>query len=99
MPDYFIAVLVLVIAILISSVLVSPKFKKWRKQKLAVRRHKLAEAGKIECEDKHCSDIATRLTPNGFFCEWHWEPMSKRKFLDGGYVIWSYKLSHAVRRS
>lgn len=101
MPHYFIdlLVLILIIALPLAGVLMSPRFKKWYTQKKADRKIKLAHSGKLKCEYSECNEIAIRVTPNGYFCEWHWEPMSIRKFLGGGHIIWSYKLSHAVRRS
>lgn len=101
MHDYLInlLVLILVVALPTLGVLKSPRFKKWYEQKKADRKRRLANVGLLKCEDKDCDDIATTVTPNGYFCDFHWEPMSKRKFLGGGYITWHYTLSHAVRRS
>lgn len=99
MPDYFITVLVLVLVILLVSVLVSPRFKKWVGKKKTGRKHERAHAGKIKCEDPDCDDIAVAFTPNGYFCDWHFEPMSKKELPGGGYVVWHHDLYHAIRRS
>lgn len=96
MPEVLIncLVLLLVVAITLFSIRSSPRYKRWADQKATDRRRKAAHAGKVKCEDPDCDDIATRFTPNGYFCEWHWEPMSKK-----GKVTWNHVLYHSIRRS
>lgn len=101
MPSYSVTVLVLslVIAILVSYVLASPRFKKWIEQKKANRLRLRAHSGKVLCEDGSCNSVATRITPNGYFCNDHWGENVKKKLKGGGSVAWDYPLNHTIRRS
>lgn len=74
---------------------VRSRFSLWRIKR---RRHRAAR-GLVLCTYQDCKDAATYVTPNGYYCDWHWEPMSKRRFAHGGYVTWAHKLDHAIRRN
>lgn len=65
---------------------------------------KLADKGKIKCRHpsyggdgtyKLCKNKAGWVTPNGYFCDDHWEINSRRKTADGsrGRVRWAHKLA------
>ena len=101
MPNSIINLLVLiaVVTITIVAYVISPRYKKHRAQKKADRIRKLAHAGKVTCEAPDCSDKATRYTPNGYFCEWDYEPMTKRMLPNGKFVTWNHQLYWAIRRS
>ena len=90
----------LVLAIMLGYILVSPKFSSFLGQKRTDRKRRRAHDGKLTCEETSypCSKIAVRLTPNGYFCEDHWEARSKRMLEGGGHVRWSHILYHSVRR-
>ena len=93
-------VLVAVVAIVISYILISPRGQNTWKQKLTDRKRQRAHEGKITCEsteDGQCTSIAVRETPNGYACEWHWEPMSVKVLPNGGKTIWNHTLNHAIR--
>ena len=93
-----ILVLILVVAIVAASIVASPRFRKWYDQKKTDRRRKQAHAGKVGCESPGCDKVATRYTPNGYFCEWDYEPMTKQDLGEGKFVTWSHTLQH-VRRA
>lgn len=100
MPDLSILLLVLVgVALLLLGLYATWPPLQWYQQMMTDRKRKRAHAGKVKCEDPDCDDIAIMLTPNGYFCDWHWEPMSKRVIEGGGYVTWNHNLYHAIRRS
>lgn len=87
--------------VLISAVgvCISPLFQRWLDQKLTDRKRKRAHAGKVTCEDhEECNSIATWITPNGYFCDWHHEPQMIRYRPDGAREEWAHVLNHAVRR-
>lgn len=90
--------LILAIALLFGGMIKSPKFQKWFKQKKTDRERKRAHAGKLKCQDKDCEAVAVMVTPSGYFCGWHWEPMSKKRLNGGGYVVWNQPLKHSIRR-
>ena len=92
-------VLIAVIALLLGSLLVSPQFRAYVAQNRADKKRAKAHEGRLRCDDKDCDFLATYLTPNGYFCDWHWEPMSKREIPGGGFVTWHHVLNHAVHRS
>lgn len=94
-----ILVLILVVGILTASIVVSPRFRKWYDQQTTDRRRKRAHAGKVMCESPDCGKTATRSTPNGYFCEWDYEPMTKQVVGDRSYVTWSHPLQYTMRRS
>lgn len=102
MPNTIITTLVLLAMVIImaASVIFSPKFLTWWDQKLTDRKRVRAHAGKVTCEDPEgCSDVASWRTPNGYFCNWHYEPQSVRRLPNGGKEIWCHVLYHAVRRA
>lgn len=92
-------VLAAVVILAIGIYLVLPSTKRRRDQKRTDRRRKLAHAGKVHCETPGCEDMATRYTPNGYFCEWDYEPMTKKMMPNGKFVTWNHQLYWAVRRS
>ena len=99
MPDYIVVLLVLAgVLVLLLGLFFTPPVQKWYQQELTDRKRKRAHAGKVQCEDPDCEDIAIMLTPNGYFCDWHWEPMTKRMVPGGGYVTWNHVLYHHIRR-
>ena len=102
-PSITILVLIAVVAIVIAYILMSPRFQKWWDQKMTDRKRKRAHEGKVKCESVEeglpCPDLAVRLTPNGYFCEWHWEPMSVRVRDNGAREEWSHVLYYSVRVS
>lgn len=91
-------VLLLVLGVPLLYFAASPKGRSWFKQWNADRERRRAHAGKLTCEDFDCSSIATMITPNGYFCEWHWEPNSQQRLPGGGYVTWNHRLRHTTRR-
>ncbi len=91
-----ILVLILVVGILAASIAVSPRFRKWYDQKKTDRQRKQAHAGKLLCESPGCGETATRTTPNGYFCEWDYEPMTQRDLGGGEFVTWSHRLHHTL---
>lgn len=92
-------VLVVAVALVVAAYLVSPHAKRQREQKKADRIRKLAHAGKVVCEAPDCEDMATRFTPNGYFCEWDYEPNIKQMLPNGKFVTWNHRLYWSIRRS
>lgn len=45
-----------------------------------------------------CKKIATRVTPNGYFCDDHWEENSRRYGYYAG-ISYGHKLNHVVKRT
>lgn len=101
MSDFFVdtMIITLVVALITLLLLYVPtlraKFKQWKTNQKRIRAH----AGKVKCEDENCSEVSVCLTPNGYFCSFHWEPMSKRMMPGGGYITWHHVLYHAIRKS
>lgn len=98
-PLIYFLVLLIVLGLLASSVVLTPMGRKWLDQKKADRDRQRAHDGKLQCEDVDCDDVAVMLTPNGYFCEWHWGPMSKRQLPGGGSVVYNHRLYHSIRRA
>ena len=47
-----------------------------------------------------CPFIATRVTPNGYYCEEHWlENSRKTGGLGAAVISWGHKLNHTVKAS
>lgn len=101
MSEYYIngLVLIAVIAIIALSIVVSPRFRAGWAQRQSEKKLKAAHAGKVRCEEEGCDSTATRWTPNGFFCEWDYEPHTKRYTSEDKFVTWDHALNHSVRRS
>lgn len=60
----------------VGKVLVEIQIAQWR--------YRRANAGKLRCQDSEpCYAMATRQTPNGFFCDAHWPDHSRKHILSG----------------
>lgn len=91
-------VLLAVVLIITASVLRAPKFLTWWDQKMTDHKRRRAHEGKVECEDPEgCDEVATHETPNGYFCDWHFEPQSVKRLENGGKAIWYHVLYHRVK--
>lgn len=73
-------------------------FKSYLKQAQTNLRRSRAHAGKVRCEDEKedCNSIATRVTPNGYFCDIHWLENSRR-LTSSALVSWSHILNHVLK--
>lgn len=101
MSNHFITILVLiaVISIAVASVVFNPKARVWWDQKMTDRKRRRAHDGKVKCEDEEdCDSTATYLTPNGYFCDFHYEPKTVKVLSNGGKEIWAHILYHTQRR-
>lgn len=100
MSDQYINGLVLIamVTIIALAVVMSPHFQARRAQRQANNKRKLAHAGKLTCEEPGCDATATRVTYNGYFCEWDYEPNSKQYTSDRSYITWDHILEHHSRR-
>ena len=60
-------------------------------------KRKRAHAGKVACEDEKdgCLNTATRVTPNGYYCDVHWLENSRKASMTGSWS-WAHKLNHTM---
>jgi hypothetical protein len=96
MTGTFINTLVLfaVTFILLAALLSAPRIHTAIDQWQAARKRERAHAGKVTCESPGCNKVATMVTPNGYFCNWDWEPNAAVRRSLGGPVQWGHPLRH-----
>lgn len=108
-PWAIIGWIVLACIILFSGIMFTSIAKVFVSQWLTDWRRKRAHAGKVPCEGYdtelvidglrkkiECEKIATRVTPNGYFCEDHWSENSRKIGMYAG-ISYGHLLNHAMK--